>query len=185
MFVFRFNYRSKTVLLLAALALTVAGCGGSEPAATELGSSELLELLEEQQYDPQGYIEVDLGRFRVTHPLAEGQGQLSVQFHLFGILPEKQKAALEALRPHYENRMRDAVISLVQQSETEHLTDPGLAFFRAEMVNAINRVFQDRVLRDVAFSEYSTDDGFGIPWQNAPDEGKSKKKSSGHGGHGH
>lgn len=149
-------------LMLAAMPLglaLLAGCGHGGKVSAELEASELFELLEEQQmrYDSQAYVEVDLGTFRVTHALEEGQGQLHVHFHLFGVVPEQRKSKLEHVLPLYENRLRDAVIHLVQETEAEQLADPGLTFFRSEVVAAVNRVLQDRLLKDVAFSEFSVE----------------------------
>ena len=81
---------------LAALALGLsAGCGMSEKSAAELDASELLALFQERQHvDAKNFVEADLGRFRVVHKLADGEGQLYVQFHLFGILPQDRQARL-------------------------------------------------------------------------------------------
>lgn len=134
-----------------------AGCGYGSSAAGELEASELLELLEDQElrHDSHAYIEVDLGEFRVTHSLAADQGQILVRFHLYGIVPESRASKLEHVLAQYQNRLRDAVIHLVQETDTEQLVDPGLAFFRSEVVAAVNRVLQDRLLKDVAFSDFS------------------------------
>src|SRR5688572_15396304 len=77
-------------MLLAALPAGLAlftGCGQGASVSAELEASELFELLEEQQmrYDSQAYVEVDLGKFRVTHALSGEEGQLNVQFHLFAV----------------------------------------------------------------------------------------------------
>ncbi|HEX5103814.1 MAG TPA: hypothetical protein VFV87_08395 [Pirellulaceae bacterium] len=150
-----------TSCLLAACLPLLAGCGSSHSSAGQLEASELIELLAEQElkYDSQAYVEVDLGEFRVTHALAGGEGQILVRFHLFGIVPEERAAKLEQTLPHFQNRLRDAVIQLVQKTETEQFGDPGLAFFRAEVIAAVNRILQDRLLKDVAFSDFSVEPG--------------------------
>ena len=143
-------------MLMMGCCLTMASCSSkSEHSALE--SAELLDLIQEQQkrHDPHMYVEVDLGKFSVTHPLPKGEGVLLVRFHLYGVLPESRRSDLDAAIPLYTNRLRDAIISLVQQTETEHLADPGMAFFKSEMVTAINRVLQDQLLKDVAFSDLS------------------------------
>ena len=152
--------RSIVCLLAGSMPLLI-GCGHGGSAAGEMEASELFELLEEQElrHDSQAYVEADLGEFRVTHALAEGHGQILVKFHLYGIVPESRASKLEHALPHYQNRLRDAVIHLVQESETDQLTDPGLAFFRSEVVAAVNRVLQDRLLKDVAFSSFSIEGG--------------------------
>ena len=150
----------------------------------ELDASELLSLLQDQQQlDPRNYIESDLGRYRVTHPLGGNDGQMHVQFQLVAILPQAREGRLAELLPPVEKRVRDAVISLVQRTETEYLTDPGLEYFKAEVVRAINRVLQEPLLVDVAFSDFSMDRDAGMPW-SGPAEGKPVR-SGGHGGGGH
>jgi hypothetical protein len=172
------------LLLCSALVPALAG-GCAQPAAStpELDASELISLfLERQHVDARNFVEVDLGRFRVTHKLTTGEGQLHVQFHLYGILPQERAPKLAELWPQYEKRARDAIISLCQRTETEHLADPSLTLFKEEIVAAVNRVLQARLIVDVAFSDFSTDREGGIPWSTpaAP-----AKPSGGHGGHGH
>jgi hypothetical protein len=116
----------------------------------------------------------------VSHALAT-EGQVMVQFHLYGIVPPQRKSDLEEKLPSYEKRIRDAVISLVQRMETDHLTDPSLIFFKTEVVAAINEVLQDRLVADVVFSDFSIDPtGVGSQWSLPA--GEQKAKESGHGG---
>jgi flagellar basal body-associated protein FliL len=145
-------------LLVACLPL-LAGCGGGSSSAGQLEASELLELLEEQELksDHQAYAEVDLGQFKVTHALENGEGQILVRFHLYGVVPEARQEKLQHALEHYQSRLRDAVIHLVQETESEQFADPGLAFFRSEVVAAINRILQERLVKDVAFSEFSVE----------------------------
>jgi hypothetical protein len=152
-------------LILVCACLPIAGCGKKERSVTELDGSELLALIQEQQQlDPKNYVESDLGRFRVTHPLGGDQGQIHVQFQLVVILPQARLERLTAVLPHYERRVRDAIISLVQRTETEYLTDPGLEYFRTEVVSTINRVLQEPLVVDVVFSDFSMDRDAGMPW---------------------
>jgi hypothetical protein len=172
--------RRATYLPLIALLLASCSHEVKHPAAME--AVELLDLLEERQkrHDPQAYIEVDLGRFAVTHPLAEGEGAVMVSFHLYGVLPEERQAALEQALPGVTYRLRDAAISLVQRIETDHLTDPSLSFFKAELVAAINRVLGERLLRDVAFSDFAVSPEMEVPWPQGSE--KPEKPKGGHGG---
>jgi hypothetical protein len=157
----------------------LAGCGSKSRSVAELDASELLALIQEQQkLDPRNFVESDLGRFRVTHPLGGDQGQMHVQFQLVAILPLARKERLGQVLPHVESRVRDAIISLVQRTETEYLTDPSLEYFKSEVVTTINRVLQEPLLVDVAFSDFSMDRDAGIPWSSAP----PSKPAGGHGG---
>ena len=171
-----------TIGLLGALA---SGCSKPTKSAVEMDAGELLALFQERQHvDAKNFAETDLGRFRVAHKLSSGEGQLYVQFHLFGILPQERQPRLLQLWPQFEMRARDAVISLVQRTETEHLSDPSLAYFKEEVAASINRVLQERLLIDVAFSDFSTDREPGMPW-SAPNDAKPSGGGQGGGGGGH
>jgi hypothetical protein len=176
---FALNRTALGSLAVLFASLLAAGCGTKERTVAELDASELLALLQDQQLDPRNYVERDLGRFRVTHPLGGDEGQMHVQFQLVAIVPPARQDRLASVLPHVEKRMRDAVISLVQRTETEYLTDPSLEYFKAEVVTAINRVLQEPILVDVAFSDFSMDRDAGIPWSVS---GESKPAGGSHGG---
>jgi hypothetical protein len=161
--------------------LIVAGCGTkTERSVAELDASELLSLIQDQQkLDPRNYIETDLGRFRVTHPLGGNEGQIHVQFQLVALLPLARQDRLGKVLPHVEKRVRDAIISLVQRTETEYLTDPGLEYFKTEVVSTINRVLQEPLIVDVVFSDFSMDRDAGMPWSGPAEKAKP---AGGHGG---
>jgi len=175
--------------LATAVALAVClmtGCGGpSKKTAAEMDASELLALFQERQHvDAKNFVESELGRFRITHKLGPEAGQLYVQFHLFGVLPQERQVRLTQLWPKYEKRARDAVIGLVQRTEAEHLCDPTLTFLKEEIAATINRVLQERLLIDVAFSDFSTDRESGMPWSIPPGTEGKPPSGGGHGGHG-
>ena len=183
---------SKLVVLLLLGSVCFAGlaCTTSDgERAASLEAAEILELISEgrEEYDPRGDIEVDLGRFRVTHSVGDTEEVLLlVDFQLFAVLSGQKQAALEAALPAYSNRLRDMVISLLQSVDTEHLTDPSLAYLRAEMIAGINRVLQQRLVKDVAFSNFSVHDAHLAPFPTTTTTSDVKPKKSGHGGgHGH
>jgi len=172
--------------LATAIALAICllvGCSQPSKSAAELDASELLALFQERQHvDAKNFVETELGRFRITHRLAGEAGQLYVQFHLFGVLPQERLQRIGQLWPKYEKRARDAVISIVQRTETEHLCDPSLTFIKEEIAAAINRILQERLLIDVAFSDFSTDHENGIPWSIPPGAAAKPPSGGGHGG---
>jgi hypothetical protein len=166
--------------------LTLAGCGKAEKTTQELDASELLAMFQERQHvDAKNFVEADLGRFRVVHSLSGNEGHLYVQFHLFGILPQDRESRLTTRWPQYEKRTRDAVIGLVQATDTEHLTDPSLAYFKEEIATTVNRVLQERLLIDVVFSDFSIDREPGMPWSTPAGEANPKEGGHGGGGGGH
>jgi hypothetical protein len=176
----RFTLPIQFVAVCTLVATFIAGCSHPVKTAPEMDASELLALFQERQHvDAKNFVEMDLGRFRVTHKLASGEGQLYVQFHLFGVLPQQRQTRLTQLWPQFEKRARDAVISLTQRTETEHLSDPSLTFFKEEVAATVNRILQERLLVDVAFSDFSTDREAGVPWSMPAGEAKP---AGGHGG---
>jgi flagellar basal body-associated protein FliL len=173
-------------LLSCASAFCVSCSHSDEKSAAALEAAEILELVNEGQNDPRSDIEIDLGTFRVTHAVAQdGEELLLVDFQLYGVLSQQKQPALEEALPGYSNRVRDAIISLVQSIDTEHLTDPSLAFLKSEIIASINRVLQQRLIKDVVFSNFSVHDAHNAPFPTTTSGAPAKKKSSGHGGHAH
>ncbi len=178
--------RLLTALFLAgtAAASGLSCSRGESDSSASIEAGEILELINDGQrkIDPRGYVEVDLGKFRVTHAAhGDDEALLLVDFQLYGVLPAEKREALEHALPTYNNRLRDAVISLVQRTDTEHLTDPSLAFFKAELVAGVNRVLQERLVRDVVFSDFSVHDAHEAPFPTSNSRGQPPKKAAGHG----
>jgi flagellar basal body-associated protein FliL len=183
----RFAILCHLLALTAICACLFAGCAAkTTKSAAEMDASELLALFQERQHvDAKSFVEADLGRFRINHKLPSDEGQLFVQFHLFGVLPQERQTRLTELLPKYEKRVRDAVLSLVQRTETEHLCDPSLTFLKEEVAATVNRILQERLLIDVAFSDFSTDREAGMPWSVPAGEVKPPSGGGHGGGHGH
>jgi hypothetical protein len=133
------------------------GCGAAPQQVAGLDVPELMELLEDEHLkrNPQAFSEVDLGKFKVSRMLPADDGQLLVKFHLIGVVPETKQADFEGELPKYETRVRDAVLSLVQRAEPEHLADPALNYLKSEILKAINDQMHGRLLKSVAFSDLS------------------------------
>jgi hypothetical protein len=135
----------------------LAGCGSETKAATAMDGIELLDLLEQQdkRHDPNAFIEISLGDYLVSRRGLNGEGILVVRFQLFGIVAQTQQEKLTHDLPAYEKRVRDAVISLVQRTDIDQLTDPNLAYLKSEITLATNHVLQGRLIKDVVFSNFS------------------------------
>ncbi len=182
---FRYWIISHLATAVAIAVCLATGCSKPSKTAAEMDASELLALFQERQHvDAKNFVESELGRFRITHKIGPEAGQLYIQFHLFGVLPQERQVRLTQLWPKYEKRARDAVISLIQRTETEHLCDPSLTFLKEEIAATINRVLQERLLIDVAFSDFSTDRESGMPWSIPPGTEAKPPSGGGHGGHG-
>jgi hypothetical protein len=149
--------RCLIVTSLGMLILSACGCGSAPVQVAGMDVPEIMELLEEEQLkkNPHAFAEVDLGKFKVTQMLPKEEGQLIIRFHLIGIVPESKQAEFTDLMPKYETRLRDAILSLVQRAEPEHLSDPGLSYLKSEMLTIINNQMQTRHLKSVVFSDLS------------------------------
>ncbi len=145
------------VLGLVMFALGAIGCGSAPVQVAGMDVPEIMELLEDEQLkrNPQAFVEVDLGKYKVTQMLPKEEGQLVVRFHLIGIVPESKQSEFTDSMPKYETRLRDSILSLVQRAEPEHLSDPGLSYLKSEMLTVINNQMHTRHLKSVAFSDLS------------------------------
>lgn len=141
------------------IALGLSGCGSAPVQVAGMDVPEIMELLEDEQMkrNPNAFVEIDLGKFKVTRMLPGDEGQLVVRFHLIGIVPEAKQTEFTESMPKYETRLRDSILALVQRAEPEHLADPGLSYLKSEMLMTINNQMHTRHLRSVAFSDLSVE----------------------------
>lgn len=138
-------------------ALSLAGCGSAPVQVAGMDVPELMDLLEDEQMkkNPHAYVEIDLGKFKVTRMLPADEGQLVVRFHLIGVLPESKQHDFTESMPKYETRLRDSILSLVSKAEPEYLSDPALSYLKSEMLTTINQQMHSRHLKSVVFSDLS------------------------------
>ncbi len=155
----RHPFRATLLTSLCGLLPLLASCGAPPKSLAELEPTELLELLHEEKSEVtlDNLVEVDLGRFRVTHPAADQHGPLLVSFQLAGLVYESKQPLLETKKVEFEKRFRDAVITLVQQAESDQLGDPRLSHFKAEILALLNSQLRARAVRDVIFSDFSVE----------------------------
>jgi hypothetical protein len=109
----------------------------------------------ERKHDPRLYKEVDLGEFRVTRPGQQEEDILVVKFHIYGVLHEQDELKFTESTVGRQQRLRDAVLSVVHRSEFEQLLDPSLEAVKDDLSTAINRVLENDFIRDVAFSDFA------------------------------
>jgi len=109
----------------------------------------------ERKHDPRLYKEVDLGEFRVTRPGKKEEDILVIKFHIYGVLHEQDEPKFGKASQGRQQRLRDAVLSVVHRSEFEQLVDPSLEAVKDDISTAINRVIETDLIRDVAFSNFS------------------------------
>jgi flagellar basal body-associated protein FliL len=129
-----------------------------DEASSQAGDVErILSLIadKEKKHDPRLYIEADLGEFRVTRPGRDEDEIVVVKFQIFGVLNERDKLKFDESSLGREQRLRDAVLSVVHSSELDELMDPALDQVKSRLVGAINRILENDFLRDIAFSTFS------------------------------
>jgi flagellar basal body-associated protein FliL len=128
------------------------------PASTYVTDVErILSLIadKEKKHDPRLYMEVDLGEFRVSRPGINEDEIVVVKFQIFGVLNEQDHLKFTESSLGREQRLRDAVLSVVHRTELDQLMDPSLDDVKSELVAGINRILENDFLRDVAFSTFS------------------------------
>jgi len=128
------------------------------PASTYVTDVErILSLIadKEKKHDPRLYMEVDLGEFRVSRPGLSEDEIVVVKFQIFGVLNEQDHAKFVESSLGREQRLRDAVLSVVHRTDLDQLIDPSLDDVKSELVAGINRILENDFLRDVAFSTFS------------------------------
>src|SRR5262245_55002649 len=101
------HLRSKLALLSLVIGacFTALGCFGTDDARiASLEATEIVELISESREvsNTRGDVEVDLGKYRVTHAVGdEEEALLLVDFQLVAVLAGQKQAALEAELPAY------------------------------------------------------------------------------------
>lgn len=138
---------------------SLVGCGGTKAPPAPFSSAELLDILDDdlKRVDPEHFVEIELGKFKISHAVRDTDATVMVKFHLYAVLPDNRREDFEIAIAKFDKRIRDAVISIIQHSETERLTDAGLNSLKGEIMASINRLTRTRVLKDVVFSEFSLD----------------------------
>lgn len=130
----------------------------ASPASKHVADVEkILSLIagKERKHDPRLYLETDLGEFRVTHSGVEPDEIFVLKFHIYGVLHEQDLVNFANSTEGREQRLRDAVLSVVHRAEYEQLLDPALDAVKSNLATAINRVLESDFVRDVAFSSFS------------------------------
>lgn len=131
---------------------------GESPISNHVADVEkILTMIagKEKKHDPRLYTEVDLGQFRVTRPGTDDDEIFVVKFHVYGVLNEQDQPKFERSAEGRQQRLRDAVLSVVHRAEFDQLLDPALDAVKSDLVSAINRMLENDLLRDVAFSSFS------------------------------
>jgi len=105
--------------------------------------------------DATGLIEVDLGEFTITQRQEDKDMILMIRFQIFGVIDYEKRDKFEKLLGQRRQRVRDAVITIVQGAEVEQLSDPSLGWLKSEIVPAVNKLLAAKLLKEVVFSDFA------------------------------
>jgi flagellar basal body-associated protein FliL len=100
-------------------------------------------------------VEVDLGKFNIVVHQPSANLTLRVNFHLIGLVTEKDHHDFESLYTTNQHRLRDQVLSEVRNSEISDLTDPGLGLIKRKILAKSNDLLGKPILKTVVFSDFA------------------------------
>lgn len=100
-------------------------------------------------------VEVDLGRYNIVVHQPSANLTLRVNFHLIGLVGEKEHHDFESLFSTNQHRLRDQVLSEVRNSEISDLTDPGLGLIKRKILAKSNDLLGKPILKTVVFSDFA------------------------------
>jgi len=104
---------------------------------------------------PSEQVEVDLEQFSVTAHQPTSNTTTRIEFHLYGIVIEADKAEFERLFSANQHRIREQVLVIVRSSEAADLADPGLGLIKRQILEKTNALLGKPLLRAVIVSEFS------------------------------
>jgi flagellar basal body-associated protein FliL len=99
--------------------------------------------------------EVDLGKYNIVVHQPSANLTLRVNFHLIGLVSEKDHHDFEAIYSKNQHRLRDQVLSEVRNSEISDLTDPGLGLIKRKILAKSNSLLGKPMLKTVVFSDFA------------------------------
>lgn len=144
------------LILLSATILLVAGCGGEE-TKSELDPLGLLTDYKQAvpRHHPYDLVEIDLGHYDVSIPVAESVDMYHIGFSAAAIVPRERKDDLDGKIQEFNSRIQDMVLQSAQRMSPDNISDPYQAWLKSEILAEIAHLLKTREVRDVVFSEYS------------------------------
>ncbi len=155
MFWVKSSVYSRWQCLPVAIALILAGCGDSSDS--EFDELALLDQydLNRRRHDPEKYVEVELGEFNVSRRVPKTTKTLYVRCHLFAVADRLDEDQLHDALLERKDRMRDAVISILQKMDQKALAEPNMNWMKSEMIPVVNKALKVRSVRDIVTSSFS------------------------------
>ena len=143
--------------LIAFLFIPSAG-DVSAMAEAQYGSSDADDDPVAQLADDQSdevTVEVDLEDYSVTAYQPLSNTTLRIDFHLYGTVPESQKAEFMSAFDDNKQRIREQVIVTIRSSEITDLTDAGLGLIKRKLHDKINRTIGKSHIKTIIVSDFS------------------------------
>ena len=134
--------RHRRTLIAAALAASLAGCYSHDSLITKARNKAIRTRIDE----------VDLGRYQVTMPRDQGNGELTqIEIHLFGETERYKINEIEEDLERFGPRFEDHTIRVLRELQRPILTDPELVGLRESLLTAFNEVLTGSPLKRIGF----------------------------------
>lgn len=104
---------------------------------------------------PLDQVEVDLEQFSVTAHQPSSNTTTRIDFHLYGVVNESDKADFDRLLKANQQRIREQVLVIVRSSEAGDLADAGLGLIKRQILEKTNALLGKPLVRAIIVSEFS------------------------------
>lgn len=148
-------------LLSGMLTVTLAGCGTASSQDQMIDPLNLIEDYDPAtpRHHPTNLSEVDLGEYYITVPIENSFDMLSIRFRVHAVVPKAKLEAITKSVVEKENRVKDQLMTVVQRIDHQELADPSMTWLKAEMIPVLNRELRSEDIRDVVFSDFTSERG--------------------------
>jgi hypothetical protein len=131
----------------------------SRTAAMAGAALEADSPAQDQPQKPEGeladWVEVDLGEFSVVAYQPVSGTTLRIDFHLWGMVHEKDYNELLTLMEDHLHRFREQIHFTIRSAEITDLTDARLGLIKRKALERTNKILGKPLLRVVIFDDFS------------------------------
>ena len=86
-------------------------------------------------------------------------GALAVSFKMYAVIAADRTWELSDLLALRRERVSETVRTVVESADFSHLAAPGLDVLKSDLTRAINNTLQTRIVKSVAFTDFSLEAG--------------------------
>jgi hypothetical protein len=142
-------------LYLPSVSKTAEMAGAAIETGSQAEASPNQGQTQESPADLADWIEVDLGEFSVVSYQPVSGTTLRIDFHLWGMVHEKDYDALLTRMEDHLHRFREQIHFTVRSAEVTDLTDARLALIKRKTLERTNKILGKPLLRVVIFDDFS------------------------------